>query len=158
MFGDWRWGEQCGRSKGRFSFSLLRCCWADTVKWRAVAGEHRWWQTRLPGCLFCALIHCTRRQPRRHCQRQPVQSHVPLLALALQRKWETLPLVTRGHTGDTAVTHLHWNFDDCSVWLNVQTSGLAVLDSRWSNSSSCFWNGSYGSSAECLYWTDLTVT
>ena len=117
MFGDSRWGEPVAGAREGFLFFFVRMLpsWHGRVEggcWRAQM------MTNEAAGLF--VLHTDTLHwgsPGDAVSRQLAQTLMLLLALALQWKWETLPLVTQGCTDDTAVTRLQWKCDDFSLWL-----------------------------------------
>lgn len=144
MFGDWRWGEHVAGAKGRVLFFFVRML----PSWHGGSGG--WWLVSADDDKRGCWLFCSERWDAARCSspgdvvcKQLVQTLVLLLAVAVK-------------VGDSPSggTWPHWWYcyylSTVELWwfllgVYVQTNGLAVLDSRWSNSCSSFWNGSYGS-------------
>lgn len=152
MFGDWRWGERVAGARNGFLFFFVRM-----LPRRHGRSGGRLLASTDDDKRGCWLVCSAHRyaahwgSPGDTVSRQLVQTLMLLLALGLQWQWDTLPLVTQAgphwwHRCYSSAMEVWWLLFVAYVW----TNGLAVLDSRWWNSSSCFWNGSYDSSAKCL--------
>lgn len=163
MFGDWRWGERVAGARNGFLFFFVRM-----LPRRHGRSGGRLLASTDDDKRGCWLVCSAHRyaahwgSPGDAVSRQLVQTLMLLLALGLQWQWDTLPLMTQGHTDDTAVTHLQWKCDDFSLWLMCGpmawlswTAGGQIALHAFEMEVMILQLSAW---AKCLYWTDLNVT